>query len=143
METGDERQECIERYKSFQPCWNVKEGQERFSCARSVLKLGPVLSEQVKLCQDKTGNDQVACKEDLKEKVLYMIVFRFYDLETRAEALADRGASIDDIADFETIIELKKQEFYKADNNAERLKIINDVRNAWRDFVNKVRKQVK
>lgn len=143
VETGDEQKECINRYKSFQPCWNIKEGEERFSCAKNVLKLGPLVSEEAKLCQSKRGADQVACKQELKEKVLYMVVFRFYDLETRAEALADRGADLNTIADFETIIELKKQEFYEATNNAERLKIIFDVRKAWQDFVNKVKTQVK
>ena len=142
IEIGNEQKECIDRYKSFQPCWNVKEGEERFSCARSVLKFGPVVSDQVKLCQGKKGADQAACKEELKERVLYMIVFRFYDLETRAEALADKGADINTIADFETVIEMKKQEFYKASDNAERLKIIYDVRKAWQDFVNKVKSQI-
>src|SRR3989344_4020066 len=141
-EEGYEQKECIDRYKSFQPCWNVKEGVERFSCAKNVLKLGPLVSEEAKLCQGKQGDEQVACKDDLKEKVLYMIVFRFYDLETRAEALAGRGADLNTIADFETIIELKKQEFYKATNNIERLNIILDVRKAWQDFVNTVKNQI-
>ena len=142
-ETGDERKECIARYKSFQPCWNTKEGEERFSCARNALKLGPLVSQEAKLCRGKKGAEQVVCKNELKEKVLYMIAFRFYDLETRAEALSDRGADVNDIADFETIIELKKQGFYKVSTNTERKKIILDVRFAWQDFVNKVKSQVK
>lgn len=142
VETGDEQKECIERYKSFQPCWNVKEGEERFSCVRSVLKLGPVVSNEVKLCQEKTGDEQAACKHDIKEKVVNMTIFRFYDLETRAEALVDRGADINTVADFETAIELKKQEFYKASTNTDRLRIILEVRKIWQDFINKVKNQI-
>lgn len=143
VKTGEKQKDCIKLYKSFQPCWSVKEGEERFSCARSVLKLGPVISEEVKTCQGKTGADQVACKNQIKEKVLYMIAFRFYDLETRAEELGNRGADLRAIADFETTVELKKQEFDKAQTNAERRQIILDVRQAWQEFINKVKNQVK
>ncbi len=141
-ETGYEQKKCINIYKSFQPCWSEKVGEERFSCAKLALKLGPLISEQVKLCQGKTGDEQAQCKHELLDKVLYMMTFRFYDLEIRAEELAERGANLSDVADFETIIELKKQEFYKVKTNKERLQIILDVRKAWQDFVNKVKKQV-
>ena len=141
-ETGDEQKECINIYKSFQPCWGKKMGEERFSCARLALNLGPLISEQVKLCQGKIGIEQVECKHKIKDKVLYMITFRFYDLETRSEELADRGADLNTIADFEVIIELKKQEFYKAESNQERLQIILDVRKAWNSFINEVKKQI-
>lgn len=142
-ETGEEQKECINIYRSFQPCWGKKVGEERFACARSVLKLGLSISEEAKLCQGKTGLQQAECKKDLKEKVLYMITFRFYDLEIRVEELANRGADLNTIADFETIIETKKQEFYQAVNDQERMRIILDVRKAWQDFVNIVKKQVK
>jgi hypothetical protein len=143
VKTGAEQKECIELYKSFQPCWAVKEGKERFSCAKNVLKLGPVVSDEVKSCQGKKGQEQVACKAVLKEKVLYMIAFRFYDLETRAEELGNRGADLNAIADFETTVELKKQEFEKAKTNAERRQIILEVRQAWQDFINKVKNDIK
>jgi hypothetical protein len=143
VKTGTEQKECVERYKSFQLCWSAKEGEERFSCARNVLKLGPVVSDEVKTCQGKKGSEQVACKTALKEKVLYMIAFRFYDLETRAEELGNRGADLNAIADFETTVELKKQAFDKALTNAERRQIILDVRQAWQEFINKVKDQVK
>ncbi|PIP60914.1 hypothetical protein COX00_00620, partial [Candidatus Uhrbacteria bacterium CG22_combo_CG10-13_8_21_14_all_47_17] len=143
VKTGTEQKACIGRYKSFQPCWNAKEGDERFSCARNVLKLGPLVSDEAKTCQGKKGSEQVACKAALKEKVLYMIAFRFYDLETRAEELGNRGADLNEIADFETIIELKKQAFDKAPTNDERRQIILDVRKAWQEFINKVKDQIK
>lgn len=143
VKTGDEQKACIGRYKSFQPCWNTKEGEQRFSCARNVLKLGPVISEEVKTCQGKKSVDQVVCKNQLKERVLYMIAFRFYDLETRAEELGNRGADLNTIADFETTIELKKQAFDKAITNTDRKQIILDIRQAWQEFINKAKDQIK
>lgn len=143
VKSGNEQKSCINLYKSFNPCWSAKEGEQRFSCARNVLKLGPVISDEVKICQGKKGANQVVCKNQLKEKVLYMITFRFYDLETRAEELGNRGADLNAIADFETIIELKKQAFDRASTSANRKQIILDVRSAWQDFVNKIKDQVK
>jgi hypothetical protein len=141
--TGAEQKTCIDRYRSFQPCWSINDWKERAACARNVLKLGPVVSEEVKTCQGKKGSEQVACKMALKEKILYMIAFRFYDLETRAEELGNRGADLNAIADFETIVELKKQALEKATTNAERRQIILDVRSAWNDFIRKVKDEVK
>jgi hypothetical protein len=133
----------IARYKSYEPCWNVPAGEERFTCARNILKLGPVISQEVKTCQGKTGVEQVACKNEVKDKVFSMIKFRFYDLEERAEKLAERGADLNAVADLETLIESKKQAFSAAKTKAERRQIILDVRQAWQEFVNKIKDQVK
>ncbi|MEK7664008.1 MAG: hypothetical protein AAB340_00965 [Patescibacteria group bacterium] len=138
-QAGHEQKECVNTYKSFQPCWNKKEGEERFLCARSALKLGSSISEQTKLCKVKVDNEQAQCKYELLEKVLFMITFRFYDLEIRAETLAEKGVDLNTVADFETIVESKKQGFYKAKTNKERLQIILDVRKAWQDFVNEAK----
>lgn len=143
IETGEEQEECVNRYKSFQPCWNLPAGKQRFSCARNVLKLGPVIAKEIKICQRKKGTDKAACKTQLKEKVLYMVAFRFYDLETRAEELGNRGVDLDAIADFEAIIELKKQSFDTAKTYVKRRQIILDVRKAWRNFVSKAKIQLK
>ena len=143
IQETEARNSCIARYKSFQPCWNVPAGEARFACARQVLKLGPVISEEVKKCQEKTGQEQVVCKNELKDKVFSMIKFRFYDLEERAEELAERGADLNAVADLVTTIELKKQAFNSAKTNVERHQIILDVRQAWQEFVNKVKDQVR
>lgn len=135
------KKSCIELYKAFGPCWYKGEGEERFACARNVLKLGPVLSDEVKACRGKTGEDQVACKIELKEKVFAMIKFRFYNLAERAEKMAKRGASREPIADFQTLVETKKQEFNAATSKEERRKLILDVRAAWREFVLQAKEQ--
>lgn len=138
-----QRQACIARYKSYQPCWSVPAGESRFACARDILRLGPMASEEVKNCQGQTGSEQVACKAAVREKVFRMIKFRLYDLEERAEQLAERGADLDAVADLEALIESKKQAFDAAQTKAERRQIIFDVRQAWQDFLNRVKDQVK
>ena len=141
MTDNDEKEECIQRYKEYQPCWNLPEGQGRFECAKKVLKISnDPLKDQINFC--KTAADPSDCMDVLREKVLYMITFRFYDLEQRAEDLFYRGVSASDIADFDTKIEIKKQEFNLATTNKERRQIILDVRKAWQDFVNKAKSQV-
>ncbi len=142
-EEAEEAEEaCEERYKSFKPCWNVPAGTKRFECARNVLKLGPALADEVKACQSRTGQDQAACKAAVKDKVFAMIKFRFYDLEERAERLAERGADLEAVADLEALIEEQKQKFNSAKTMAERRQIILSVRNAWRDFILKVKDQI-
>ncbi len=140
LKDKSEQNKCIALYRSYQPCWNVTAGEGRFSCARNVLKLGPVLSEEVKTCQGKTGQEQVACKEAVKEKVFLMIKFRLYDLEERAEELAEEGkADINDVADFVALVEQRKQAFDNAKTKEERREIILDVRAAWQEFIKKVK----
>ncbi len=138
-----EQKDCIAKYKSYQPCWNIPDGDTRFACAQNVLKLGPVISDEVKTCQGMTGAAQKTCKADLRDKVFYMIKFRLYDLEQRAEQLALRGADMNAVADLETTIETKKQAFDAATTDDARKQLILDVRQVWSDFINKVKDQVK
>lgn len=138
-----EKNECIARYKSYAPCWNLPAGEARFACSRQVLNLGQSVADEAKRCQGKTGPDQAACGQNLKEKVLYSIKFRFYDLEQRAEDLARRGADLNAASNLETTIETKKQEFDAAKTQDNLRQIILDVRAAWQDFVGKVKNQVK
>jgi hypothetical protein len=115
-ETGAERAACIARYRSYQPCWQVPDDAGRFACARAVLNLRPA----------PTPVD--------RDKVFAMIIFRFYNLEKRAEDLTYRGADIARIAEFVTRIQEKKIAFYEATGKAERRQIILDVRAAWRQL---------
>lgn len=143
MASDKDKEVCEERYKSYESCWNLPAGESRFQCARSVLKLGPLVSDEVKTCQGKTGTARVACENEVKDKVFSMVKFRFYDLEQRAEKLGERGADLGAIADLETLIEQKKQAFDRATSLAERRQIILDVRQAWQAFISKVKDQVK
>lgn len=143
MRDRSEKSECIATYRSYAPCWAIPPGEPRFTCARNILKLGPVISDEVKTCQGKTGKGQAACKEALRDRVFYMVKFRFYDLEQRAEDLARRGANLDAVAKLETAIERKKQALDGSKTDGERRQIVLDVRAAWRDFIANVKDEVK
>ncbi len=136
-----ERKECIARYKSYQPCWSLPQGEGRFECARKVLKLKASVTDEIQACR--TDANPSKCRTDLKEKVLYMIKFRFYDLEQRAEDLYYRGASPAAIAKFDTIVETKKQEFDQVKATSDFQRIILDVRSAWQNFMDQVKDQIK
>ncbi len=138
-----EKTDCIARYKSLQPCWNLPVGEGRLACARAVVKIGPVISDEVKTCEGKTGAEAVACKKDIREKVLYMIKFRFYDLEQRAEDLITRGAPAQTATDFVIFIEQEKQAFNNATTDDARIAVIDAVRTAWQQFVAAVKNQVR
>ena len=136
-----EKKECIERYKNFQSCWTLPVGEGRFACARGLLHLGVSAADEVKSCQ--IASDKKSCMDTLKEKTLYMIKFRFYDLEQRAEDLYYKGADSSAIADFDTVVETKKQEFDQAKTKEQLRQIILDVRQAWEIFKNRVKGQIK
>ncbi|MBI4065892.1 hypothetical protein HY412_01735 [Candidatus Kaiserbacteria bacterium] len=140
MTDKTERKECVTLYKAYTPCWSISAGEERFACARNVLGLKASVAEALAAC---TGAQALACKKDTKEKVLYMIKFRMYDLNQRAEELANRGADLNAVADLETTIEGKKQEFDMATTTQELRQIILDVRAAWQKFVTLVKSEVR
>lgn len=136
------RNTCTLRYKSYQPCWDAKDDAGRNVCARQVLKLGPILSNEVKTCQGKRGQEQTQCKEEVRHKVFAMIIFRFYNLEKRAEDLTYRGIDFARVTEFVSFIQEKKIAFYQTKNKAERRRVILDVREEWRRFYNNVRNQL-
>lgn len=94
-------------------------------------------------CQGKAGTDRALCEQTSKEKVLYLIKFRFYDLEQRAEDLARRGADLGAVANLETTIETKKHDFDAAQTKDQRMHVIFDVRSAWQRFISQVKDEVK
>ncbi len=124
------RTACIAQYKAFGPCWAKPVGEERFSCARGALALGPDVAAAATQC----GGDQT-CIAALRDKVYALVRFRFYDLEERAEDTYYHGITIDQIASFVVTVEQKKIDFTNATSAAERRQIILDVRDAWQTFV--------
>ncbi len=135
LEDKDARSLCIERYKSYQPCWNKKDDAARNACAKAALQLGPVMREEVKKCEGKNGQEQAECKRELRERVFALIIFRFYNLEKRAEDLAEQEADLSQVADFVTLIQEKKIAFSQSKTHKEREQIIRDVRSEWQKFL--------
>src|SRR5258708_6981184 len=120
LSSKSDQETCEERYKSYKPCWNIPAGQARLDCARGILMLGPVISQEIETCQGKSGTGRVACIAGVKEKVFSMIKFRFYDLEQRAEKMGELGADLGAVTDLETTIEQSKQNFNKVTTYQER-----------------------
>jgi hypothetical protein len=144
MADATEKKECIARYQSFQPCWNLPAGDGRFVCAERALGMGTSsIAVDIAACQAKAGGAQASCMQTLKENTLYMIKFRFYDLEQRAEDLARRGADLGAVANLETTVEIKKQAFDAAQTKDQFAQIIRDVRTSWQGFVNQVKDEIK
>ncbi len=128
----EKRNKCIALYDSLQKCWKF-DGEARINCVKNEIRSGDIKEEKNK-CKDD------ACLSTLKEKVYSLIKFRFYNLEEKAERMLEDGTDINIVSDFVTSIELKKQEFNSAKSFEERKKIILEVRDLWREFLDAVKK---
>lgn len=120
---------CIERYKSYQPCWGFTSTEERVSCAKDILGLQENIADDIAECTSQE------CLTDLQDRVYQLIKFRLYELEERSEELAERGANIDDVTNFIVLILNKKGEFNVATTTDQRRQAILDVRDGWNTFL--------
>lgn len=143
IKNENKRFACIKKYKDYKPCWARPIGFYRNECARQSLGLGQDVRQEMSNCLKETGKKVEQCKLVLKEKVFEMIKFRFYDLEERAEDLIKQGADKDAVADFVVFISEKKNEFNNATTKNERKEIIQDVRDGWKKFLEKVKPSLK
>ncbi len=123
---GHDREECLEYYKDYWPCWKEKTLEGRVECARKVLKLMGDIKAQKTAC----GGDK-ACLDEINEHVRHLIVFRFYDLEQRAEAWALEGVDLESTARFVTKVIENKIAFLSADTSVERRGIIEKMQKDW------------
>ena len=141
--SGSEKGICIARYKSVQTCWKFPIGYERVSCVKRSMNLGTI-QEEKETCNKLTGEEKSACVGEIKNKVYNLIKWHFYDLEERAEDFMARGlADKAVVVDFIEKTEKNKAKFNEAKTNGERKDIILAVKNDWKDFVNKVRENLR
>lgn len=137
---GERKNNCISLYKKTQRCWQFSVGESRLQCVRENLNLGRSLSAEIRNC-DARGTERAKCISDVREKTFNLIKFRFYDLEERAEKLAEEGkVSSDDLVLLVTKLEEKKVEFNNAATIAQKRAIVLEVRQIWKEFVKKVRR---
>lgn len=129
------RKQCIATYQSYKPCWHLPVGTERTNCAKQALGLEKdTVAAQLERCVT-SGKTRAACQEKLREQIYSLIKFRIYDLEERAEELAEEGANLTTVAKFVTFIQEQKQTFNAAKSFQERQKVILNVRAEWNRFV--------
>jgi hypothetical protein len=81
--------------------------------------------------------------QQVNKKIYWLIKYRFYDLEKRAEKLADAGVSKTSIIDLITAVEEKKLQFNEANSREKRKKIILEVREIWKQFIMKAKEERK
>lgn len=137
-----EKVECIRLYQRLGSCWQISVGNARNACARNIIGIENIVQGKSE-CGRLKNKERQKCLDDLKEKVLYLVVFRLYDLEVRAETLMERGAPVELVTDLETFIETKKREMYATDNTADWKRIVMEVQGKWREFINRVRPLLK
>ena len=130
------QQRCINLYKSYLPCWERPQGEPRALCARIILGMTGDIPATRRACADKPPQEREACLQDVRGKVYNIIKFRIYDLEERAEDLAEDGkVPFDAAAEFVVFIQETKQKFNNAKSKQERRQLILDVRARWQKFV--------
>lgn len=135
----EEKTECIRLYQQLGPCWQISVGSARNACAKKTIGLDDIAHGKSE-CAKLKNAERAGCLLELKEKVQYLIVFRMYDLEVRAETLLSRNlASTESVVELETFIETKKIEMYSTLDTAEWKRIISEVQKKWREFVMSVR----
>jgi hypothetical protein len=129
---GAGRASCVQFYKDIQPCFDPEGTDERNACASSIIKMPADIALEKRQCSTRGAS---ACDE-LVLKVMRMVTFRIYDLEERAEdMLRDGKAPEGAVTNIVTLIEEKKAELWKAGNNAERKKIVLEIREAYKSFL--------
>jgi hypothetical protein len=138
--TGLERAKCINNYKNTIICFNKESDEERVNCARRAIGLQIATIQQAKL--DCKGNQ--TCLNELKEKVFTLIKFRFYNLEYKAQEIMRKyNISESTVVNFISSIENKKQEFNSASSIEEKKRIVQDVINLWRQFIDQVKSEIR
>ena len=137
---GGKRESCKVFYSSVQSCWLPESQANPVACVRSQLSLGKNISEQVKACG---GNS--SCISEVAEKVHQLNKFRLYNLEWKAEYLAEEegtGISHELLVDLVDKLEQKKLEYNGAAALKEKKQVLVDAKKIWQSFVKKVKGKV-
>ena len=128
------KERCVKLYAESLTCWGLKIGQ-RMGCIKNMLNLGDLNSQRSQCKGDKV------CLDNFKKNAHYLIKFRFYELEERAEEAYEKGIITEDqVVDIVSKLESKKVEYNNVGSKLERVKILNEVKQLWVDFVKSIRK---
>ena len=137
--TQKEFAKCTDFYRKLAPCWNEADGKPRILCAKRVIGLPDDLQSAKQTCLAKTNTQRTTCLEDFKEKIIWLTLFRMYNLEVTAELLISHGAPWERVADFDTQVEEHKIALYAAKDNTDRVRIVQSLQTAWRFFIENIR----
>jgi len=134
-----DKEKCLNVYEAVQPCWEKENGKERIDCVKDAVNVGDVAAERAK-CAVLSTDMQEDCVLRLREKVYGVVKFRLYNLEEEAEELLEKGyLSFEDVRDFVVKMELKKSAFNAAQTKKERVKVLLDAREDWKELRGRVK----
>ena len=130
---GESKERCLKAYADTKKCFEPEKDEERFACARKVLGVGEISAMK------KTCNGEKECLRKVKQNVFWMVKFRFYNLEEKAEELIGKGALASDVAVLADALEQLKEDFNNAKSVAEKKEIVKKARGEWQKFLQTVK----
>jgi len=135
--TDEWKEKCKVRYRLIHDLYSLPLGVERMNAIKEALGLPETLVKASVYCEGKDAT----CADEYKEKVIHLIVARFYDAEERAEELHAQGKVTDDqLIAFVVQVSKAKVAFYDAKNQPNptvvRAEIIKSLQADWNAFVN-------
>jgi len=143
--TEGKKTQCIQEYKEFQTCRG--EGttdKERETCIKPKLGLSQEVRTTIEGCKQEIGiSNRNLCLQNMKINLLALAKFRMYNLVYKAYLLWEhKGADIDKVADFTSIVYQKKIDFNNADTTSKRKEIINELKMEWEKFKQNVKEGI-
>ena len=134
------RGRCVSQYAKVQTCWRF-EGSLRGDCIKK--RVGLPENSTVRDEKAKCAGRGDACREQLRQKVLSLVKFRFYGLEDKAAQLLRKGVSEQVVADFIAGMEQKKQDFNAAPSPEARKQVVREAAKLWKNFKLEAYKELK
>lgn len=132
---GEQQTKCVQSYQELRRCQVYNNSRTRIDCAKQTIGLQGNFNQHCADAQDKT-----ACKEEFRQKTYRLIIFRFYELEEKAEELLAEGRiDLQTAADFITLVEAAKIKFSEVQSYEEKKNVILGVRDIWKELIKVVR----
>ncbi len=139
--SGSARGNCTANYQKAQKCWQFDRDERRFECARNEFALKNIANERAEC--EALGTNKSICMRQLREKVDLLVKFRIYNLEDKAGRLKNKGVSEDRVVDLIAALEDKKLAYNAAGTKDGKKKVLKEVRELWRVFVEEAKMQIK
>lgn len=132
---GEERRQCLFAYDSTARCFHQSSDALRDACAKRALGIGELpLGEQVRRCRQLDDNQSAACLAELRSGWYWLIKFRMYNLEYKAQELIEKGVLEDTAVDFIVRMEQLKLAFNNGVTPEAKREVLLTASEAWNQF---------
>ncbi len=123
---------CMQEYTLLQKCRGLATPLLRDSCARKQLNYNATGKQMKQTCLGGVLDNQSACLAEARKALLSLIKFRINELEHRAIASIDKGASVQRVENFVAAMESSK---IRLDATAvDGVAILTQARASWQRF---------